>query len=126
MTQGELGMLLVMILCMVFTTTTVFTADKRIKQEKKSKCEYRDLYQQTYRKLLPQKMLNVRLEKELTEATGTSIDYEKMLLDIEEERNVEEIPITDIATELCKRSDVIHFMIDVKNDRQKFSLSGGE
>ena len=78
------------------------------------------------------------LDEELKRAKENLIAYEKMLLDAEDEaiktsdyyedlseRNIDEVSITEIATELCKRSDVVHFMIDVKNDTQKYTLSGG-
>lgn len=138
MSNNELGMLLVMVLCLVFTMTVIFIADKRIEEAKKSKNIFKDVYQRTYHRLVTQKILNVQLEKELLEAKETALAYEKILLDTEDdaiatadyyedetERNIEDVPITDIATELCKRSDVVHFLIDVKNDTQKYSLSGG-
>ena len=91
MSNSELGMLIVLVLCVAFTVMTVVTADSRIIQERKVKDDYKRMYQQTYLKLL----------------------------------NCRSTEVTDIAEVLCNRSDVVNFMIDVKNDTQKFTLSGG-
>ena len=91
MSNSELGMLIVLLLCVAFTVMVVVTADSRIIQERKAKEDYKRMYQQTYLKLL----------------------------------NCRSTEVTDIAQVLCSRSDVINFMIDVKNDTQKFTLSGG-
>lgn len=136
MSNSELGMLLMVVICLVCTVITVITAGRRIEEGKKRyKEQYRHIALLNNR-LNAQKRLNIQLEEELVEAKGTALDYEKFLLDAEDEatagyyggeteRNIEEVPITEIATELCKRSDVVHFLIDVKNDTQKYSLSGG-
>lgn len=138
MSNSELGMLVMVVVCLVFTVITVVTAGRRIEEEKK---RYKSTHQHNNMLtdwLKVQKRLNLEMEKqlaetiikyeklrtELDEATATATYYEKSTLDAEE-NSLHVVSITEIATELCKLSDVVHFLIDVKNDTQKYSLSGG-
>lgn len=129
MSNYELGLLLIVVISLVCVVITICEADLRINKEKQitKDMRVRNITQSAY---------VVELEAKNEELQEIAKTYEQLLLEAEEAAQdviesykkhlkLETCTISEIATELCKREDVKHFLIDVKNDTQNYSLSGG-